>query len=436
MTRKTTTTNILPIQTTSTTTITNNNMGDDADSHADFNEYGDQPNPTFTAVDDGTHSLQFRYDSETVLLTPWGPNALRIRATHEATLPSEEWALTEPIATKAGDVAIELGSTTASITNGKLRATVTRFGKITMVDTSTGKVVLEEFARHRMDVTDPKTSALRIGAREFTPRLGGGEYRLTARFESLDGAEKVFGMGQYQQPFMDLKGAELELAQRNSQASVPFCVSSLGYGFLWNNPAVGRVVFGKGGTTWVAESTRALDYWVVVGKGPGEIVRGYTGVTGRVPVMPEYGLGFWQCKLRYQTQEELLGVARGYRERGLKLDLIVVDYFHWPNQGDWKFDPTYWPDPEGMVRELKEMGVELMVSVWPTVESGSENWGEMLRRGLLVRQDRGVRVSMEGRGQPVHFDATNPEAREFVWGRVKKNYHDIGVRVFWLDEAE
>jgi alpha-D-xyloside xylohydrolase len=62
-------------------------------------------------------------------------------------------------------------------------------------------------------------------------------------------------------------------------------------------------------------------------------------------MMPEYGLGFWQCKLRYQTQEELLGVAREYKRLKLPIDVIVVDFFHWPKQGDWRFDETYWPDP-------------------------------------------------------------------------------------------
>lgn len=147
------------------------------------------------------------------------------------------------------------------------------------------------------------------------------------------------------QPYLDLKGADIELAQRNSQASIPFAVSSAGYGLLWNNPAIGRAVFGKNVTTFEALSTRVLDYWVVAGDTPAEIVRAYGRVSGRVPEMPEYGLGFWQCKLRYQTQEELLGVAREHKRRGLPLDVIVADYFHWPKEGEWKFDSTFWPDP-------------------------------------------------------------------------------------------
>lgn len=89
-----------------------------------------------------------------------------------------------------------------------------------------------------------------------------------------------------------------------------------------------------------------------------------------------------------------------------------------------------------MMTELKSLGIELMVSVWPTVDRQSENWDELFSKGLLVRQDRGWRVSMDHQGGVVHFDATNPEARKFVWEKVKQHYHDKGIRVFWLDEAE
>jgi len=108
----------------------------------------------------------------------------------------------------------------------------------------------------------------------------------------------------------------------------------LGYGFLWNNPAIGRAVFGKNKTTFEAYSTQCLDYWIVAGDTPAEIMEAYAEATGHVPMMPEYGLGFWQCKLRYQTQEELLQVAREYRRRDLPIDLIVVDFFHWPKVGE------------------------------------------------------------------------------------------------------
>lgn len=284
--------------------------------------------------------LCFRYDAEQVWIEAWGHNALRVRATKTHTMPSEDWAL---IPQSASEVLIAVKKESGSITNGKISATITSGGKITMWNSS-GKLLLEEYARNRRDVLDPKCSALEVEAREFRPILG-GDYHLTLRLESVDPNEKIFGMGQYQQPQLNLKGHDLELAHRNSQASVPFALSSLGYGFLWNNPAIGRAVLGKNIMSFEAFSTKSLDYWITAGDTPSEIEESYANNTGKVPMMPEYGLGFWQCKLRYQTQEELLRVAREYRHRNLPIDLIVIDFFHWPKQGDWKFDPTYWPDP-------------------------------------------------------------------------------------------
>ena len=375
--------------------------------------------------------LIFHYDAEEMWIEPWGADAVRVRATKNCEMPDENWALLKP---EDSACSITVSEDGADLVNGKLKVHVTGRGKITMYNQD-GKLLLEEYWRNRRDVTDPKCSAIEVEAREFRPNIG-GNYHLTARFESLDRNEKIYGMGQYQQPYLNLKGSDLEMAHRNSQASVPFAVSSLGYGILWNNPGIGRAVFGSNIMSFENYAAKAMDYWFVAGDTPAEIVRAYGKAAGTVPMMPEYGLGFWQCKLRYQTQEELLEVAREYKRRNLPIDVIVVDYFHWPKQGEWKFDPVYWPDPEAMIRELKEMGIELMVSIWPTVDRDSENYEEMLEKGYLIRTERGFRTGLDFMGATIHYDATNPEARKYLWNKAKKNYYDKGIKVFWLDEAE
>ena len=374
--------------------------------------------------------LCYQFDAEKLWIEPWGPNALRIRATKEAHMPREDWALKS--VESRGEITIT--EKEGRIRNGKITAVLSAGGKLTVYNQD-GKLLLEEYSRNRKDLLDAKCSALEVEARELRP-IPGGDYHLTLRLESVDPEERLYGMGQYQQPYLNLKGTDLEMAHRNSQASVPFLLSSLGYGLLWNNPGVGRAVLGRNIMSFEAYATKALDYWVVAGDTPAEIEESYAAVTGTVPMMPEYGLGFWQCKLRYQTQEELLSVAREYKRRGLPIDLIVIDFFHWPKQGEWKFDPTYWPDPAAMVKELKEMGIELMVSIWPTVDKTGENYQEMLEKGYLIRTERGVRVGLDFEGATIHFDATNPEARGYVWGKVKQNYYDLGIKTFWLDEAE
>ena len=243
-------------------------------------------------------------------------------------------------------------------------------------------------------------------------------------------------MGEYQQDVMDLKGRTFELAHRNSQASVPFVVSSAGYGFLWNNPAIGQATFALNRTEWRADSARQIDYWVTAGDTPAAIERNYANATGHSQMMPEWGLGFWQCKLRYWNQEQLLEVAREFRRRGIPLDLIVIDFFHWPHMGDFSFEREFWPDPKAMCDELHEMGIKLMVSVWPQVAIESENYAEMKSRNLLVMAEKGEDIGMMFEGPSQFFDATNPAARKYVWDKCRANYADLGVDAFWLDEAE
>ena len=374
--------------------------------------------------------LVWEHDHQILWIEPWGKNSLRVRATCLANVDeSRDWALLPPTRTEAS---LRIERDEGSIRNGDLVARIHDRGRLTFTD-GRGLVLLDERWRNR-DIAGLGYNATNVPGREFKP-LHGDSFQITQRWEAWEG-EKIFGMGQYQDGRLDLKGSVLELAQRNSQASVPFLISNRGYGMLWNNPAVGRVAFGTNLTEWVALSSRQLDYWVTAGETPSEIEEAYAEATGKVPMMPEFALGFWQCKLRYKTREELLDVAREYRRRGLPLSVIVADFFHWPIQGEWKFDPRYWPDPEGMVRELKSMGIELMVSIWPTVDRRSENYSDMLSRGFLVRTEAGIRTNFDFMGNTLFFDATHPGARDYVWDIAKKNYFDKGIRLFWLDEAE
>src|SRR5260370_20052686 len=120
----------------------------------------------------------------------------------------------------------------------------------------------------------------------------------------------------------------------------------------------------------------------------------YADATGHPSKFPEWAAGFWQCKLRYRTQDELLSVAREYKRRGLPLSVIGIHFFNLTLQGDLRFDPELLPDPAGMVSELEEMGVKLMVSIWPTVKPVSENFPIIQPRGLLIRTERGLPALM------------------------------------------
>ncbi|UVJ41304.1 TIM-barrel domain-containing protein [Arthrobacter sp. CJ23] len=378
--------------------------------------------------------IEWRGDGETVRIDAWGAG-VRVRASQEQFPDADGALIPEARSTAAVDridgrtVRMQVAGTVviaqeeehpnwgAGYLTSSLRL---RF------ENSDGRVLLEELGGG---------GALKLIARDYAPHAG-GRSAITASFISSR-TERLVGMGMYQQDTLDLKGATLELAHRNSQSSVPFVISSDGYGFLWNNPAIGRVVFGTNRTEWHAGITDGIDYWVVAGDGPAAIADAYAEVTGRAPMMPEYGLGFWQCKLRYWNQEQLLGVAREYRGREIPIDVIVADFFHWPAMGDWCFEEEFWPDPSAMVSELAEMGIELMVSVWPQVSTESRNFGRLRDENLLVKTLRGIDVQFFFDGDYARFiDVTNPRARDFLRERLKENYGAHGIRLFWLDEAE
>ena len=373
------------------------------------------------------HRLVWSMHQETVQIEPWGKDSLRVRATPGPRLLEQDWAL---LALPPQEPEIAIGEERATIRNGRLQAEIDHEGRLRFFKAPGGEEILAE---------EWFWPPLWTG-RSYRA-VDGGLYRIEVRFKTYEG-ERFYGLGQHTHGCLDQKGCVIDLEQRNTQVAIPFTLSSRGYGFLWHNPAIGRVELGRGATRWVAEAARQMDYWITIGENPAEIMERYTEATGRAPLLPAWAAGFWQCKLRYRTQEELLGVAREYKRRGLPLSVIVVDFFHWTRQGDWCFDPACWPDPAAMVRELDEMGVKLMVSVWPTVNPKSENFQAMSESGYLIGTKRGVGAHMffldthEGKTHVCYYDATNPEARRFLWERVKENYHRYGIKLWWLDACE
>jgi alpha-D-xyloside xylohydrolase len=365
--------------------------------------------------DDGA---QWRRDGETMFVRPWGQDGIRVQITVQRDLLDLPNALLDK--PPKSDAVVDVDEDGATVTNSGIVCTISRSGKVSFASSVTGDVLLSEWDRSFMS--------------------NGGSFRVRQRFYPREG-EQFYGLGQQQHGRLNQKGCVIELQQLNTQVSIPFMYSSCGYGFLWNHPGTGRVELGMNWTRWAADAMRQVDYVVVAGDTPADVMRRYAEITGFPTAFPDWASGFWQCKLRYRTQDELMSVAREYKERNLPISVIVIDYFHWSIMGEWDFDKEEWPDPDAMVRELDEMGIKLMVSVWPTVNPRCARYTEMLDRGMLVRTENGVpvhiRMSDKEHGRHlVFYDATNPEARAYVWDMVRKTHHSRGIDVYWLDACE
>lgn len=366
------------------------------------------------------NGFTYTIKDETVCVEAYGENCVRVRCTKNGRLSDEKHTLLDA---ESFSAEVTVSEKSASVTSGMLKAEITdkMWDGYVLTFYRDGSVILK--------TTDEGHYTTR-----FT-HVEGDNYRTRIAFEANKG-EHIYGLGQEQQDFLDKKGCSYELKHWNTKSAIPVVYSSLGYGFLWNNPAIGNAEFGNNHTVWTAESCYQADYVIFTGNTPADTMNRYCRLTGFAPHMPAWAAGFWQCKLRYECQDEVLDAARRYKAEGIPLDAIVIDYFHWTEQGNWEFDPEYWPDPKAMVSELREMGIEPVVSIWPTINPESHNWKAMSEGNMLVRTENGQYGIFDFYGQQTYVDMTSPQARDYIWEQVRKGYYDLGIHNFWLDEAE
>jgi alpha-D-xyloside xylohydrolase len=281
---------------------------------------------------------------------------------------------------------------------------------------------------------------------EMAPVTVNGEqtFKVGASFDA-PGDEHYYGLGQNQEGKLDLKGREIDCkhyydAPAGETVCVPFMVTNKGYGIMWDNPARTLVWPGlHSSTRWQSQVGERVSFFVISGKTADEIYAGYAKLTGDTPLPPKAGFGLIQSKARYESQQELLDVAKGYRQRGLPLDVMVLDWFYWTRMGQMDIDRTYFPDPKGMNDQLNAMGMRSIISVWPRFERESRYFDMLATKGWLLRDKDGNPVD----GLPVRFDragalidSTNPDAREWFWGKIRDNIASQGFDWFWLDETE
>lgn len=361
--------------------------------------------------------LYFSHAGELVRLSACGTDSLRFQSSANCTIEERDYTLM-PQKMRAE---ITISENSAEIKNGSMLAKLYNNGRVEFY--SDGVLMLREKSELTFDAQ----------IRNYRNNAS-GLWMARVTFEANEN-EHFYGLGHEATDCFDLKGCTIDLRHVNAKCTIPYVYSSLGYGFLWNLPSTGVCELANNRTRWTSDSTRQIDY-VVIGGEPRKACRTLADLTGHAPKMPDWALGFWQSRLRYETQDDVLKIAEKYKELNIPLSVLVIDYFHWTEQGDYKYDPHYWQDPKSMADRLHEMGIKLMVSMWPTVNEKSENYREMIENNMLIRTRSGSNRVFEFYGPQAEIDPTNPLTREFVWNRLKKNYIDNGVDMLWFDEAE
>jgi alpha-D-xyloside xylohydrolase len=404
----------------------------------------------------------------------------------------------------------KLSSTAAdvSIKTSALNVVIDRTSFAVRFLTAAGQTVLAEQPDNGRTIT-----VIKIGT------LPSYEVRQDFR---LSRDEALYGLGQHQEGFLNVRDIPLDLLQANTNIAIPFVVSTKGYGLLWNNPALtefnpttktialdenGKGTFktdvageygfllngnGRGKlhlsindekliditNMWVADSagakihldantaynisaetggntklrvrlpsdtmgfrsdaSRAIDYFFIYGPEPDQVVAGYREFTGAAPLLPLWAYGFWQCRERYSSQQQILDTAAEFRKRQIPVDVMVQDWQYWGKYG-WnamKFDERFYPNPSEMMSALHRDNFHMVISVWAKFGKQTKVDRDLENAGLILKSPASTGEPGESKETEDWADLFNPKAQSVFWSNLNRGLFHDGLDGWWLDASE
>ncbi|KIJ64688.1 glycoside hydrolase family 31 protein [Hydnomerulius pinastri MD-312] len=395
---------------------------------------------TTNSTQPSSTGIKLQNGFERVFIQPYGNNGIRVRASLMKDPTGDELSafLDPPLEGPGGNQGLAYDQLVSyqgngTIQNGNIVAQiVTGVISFYRVETNGSWTLLTQ------EFTDDKALYSRYYTQEFKSPSFMAEFSFTS-----DPDEQFYGVGQQaccKDNSVNKKGQSIDLINFNSFVPLPLYMSNKGYLQFFNMPSQGRIEFSPIRTRFVSSEARVLDYYITTAE-PGDydtLQQQYTSVTGRQPTPPDFILGFQQSKLRYWNQTQVIDLAQRFHDEQVNVSMIVVDFFNWKYQGDWAFDPEYWPDPALMAATVKNLtGAEMMVSLWPSVEDLSENYLSLQEQGFLATTRDGTGVTDSFAGVYTRLvDSTNPGAREFLWKQLNESYFSNGIHNFWIDQAD
>ena len=334
--------------------------------------------------------------------------------------------------------------------------------------------------------------------------------------------EALYGLGQHQEGFLDIRDVPIRLLQANTNIAIPFVISTKGYGLLWNNPALtdfnpptepvqlddhGEGIFKTGpegdygfllsgnyrnklrlsvgdqqiidlknmwlplsagakihlaaNTTYKIQAEtggsanvsvrapsdtmafrsqvgEAIDYYFFYGPEPSKVVAEYRDFTGAAPLLPRWAYGFWQCRERYSSQQQILDTAAAFRKKQIPVDVLVQDWQYWGKYG-WnamRFDEREYPDPAQMMSKLHEENIHLIISVWAKFGAETDVSHEMEDGHLILTSAASTGEPGESKERENWADLFNPRAQKTFWSDINRNLFSQGLDGWWLDASE
>lgn len=376
-----------------------------------------------------------------ILLQLWKDGLIRVRYTWKESFGPDkgyvvtgsrddrmEWRVSEDahsIYAAAGQIKLVINKDTAAFSwygpEGELLVREPERGGKWLEETDVEGYDFEDAERVNMDLTGFSfNSSVRGGKKKFLRKAYSTKLELV-----FSEGEAIYGLGQHEEGILNYRGHSQTLYQNNRKLPMPVFISSKGYAFFFNTSSFSAFHDDAQGTYFWSEVCEELDYFFMYGPEFDAIVALIRSLTGKSSMLPMWAYGFWQSKEYYKTQEELTGVAREYRRRSIPIDVVVQDWRYWPGDqwGEKRFDHERYPDPEGMVKELHEMDIKLVISIWSHFNNLGPNHKEMLDKGLLLANG-------------CNIDMFKEEARQLHWKQIQEGLHTYGIDGWWCDGTE
>lgn len=322
----------------------------------------------------------------------------------------------------------------------KLTAKVSvKTGIVTWSMSESGKKLLTENGRSLVEkpvykyTTDGEAPVIdRVktvdGERNFIKNLKKVEDRKAYRGKLhflFEEEEKIYGLGQAEEGIYDLRHHTQYLYQHNMRIPMPMFYSSNGYGVFADCTSLMTFNDDENGSYLFFDTVEQLDYYVIAGPTPDEVIDGFRFLTGKASMLPKWAFGYIQSKEQYYTAKELTEIIARHRELQVPIDCVVQDWNTWEpgNWGEKILDQERYGDMEECAEKIHEMHGHTMVSVWPNMNSGGKNHTELLEAGFMLNDY-------------ATYDAFSEEGRRMYWKQVKEGLFDKGFDSWWCDSTE
>jgi alpha-D-xyloside xylohydrolase len=309
-------------------------------------------------------------------------------------------------------------------------------GNTTVIETGALKIEIDRSTGHIAFYKKDGSKFLHSGPVHFnghaTDSCSGNTYQSIKQEFTFSQDEGLFGLGQFQDGTLNYRGKEILLAHSNTCAAVPFLISSLRYGILWDNYSKTLFRDTDGESSFWSEAGKKISYYVVAGSSMDQVISGYRQLTGKAPILPKWAYGYWQSKERYTSGNDLLAIAKKYRDLKLPIDVIVQDWSYWGKPEYFSgmcWDADSFPNPKETFTSLKQdYNLHSMISIWPAFGEKSEIYAQMKSKGFLYPKKHW--------SPSLVYDAYHPEARELYWDFIRDTFYMKGLDGWWLDGTE